>query len=118
MPSQKREGLRLALDGADAEGTELALEQTRRREPVRATRLPEREIEDYSGEPPHDDLFTEAGARQALRAAGYALLVSAHDLADCDDSVRAEIMADLDDQWARLDAARRALLEASRGGAS
>ena len=85
---------------------------------MRATRLPEREIEDYAGEPPPDDLFSEAGARRALRAAGYSLMVSAHFLADCDDSTRAELVADLDEQWARLDAARRALLDAVLGGAS
>lgn len=118
MPSSKREGLLLVLDGTDAEGTAIALEKARRHAPVQTTRLPERETGDFAGEPPPDDLFSEAGARRALRAAGYALMVSAHFLADCDDSVRAELAADLDEQWARLDAARRALLDASKGGAS
>lgn len=118
MVSPKREGLRLVLDGADDEGTELALETTRRHAPVRATRLPEREVGNFAGEHPPDDLFTEAGARRALRAAGYSLMIAAHDLADCDDSARAELAADLDEQWARLDAARRALLDAPKGGAS
>jgi hypothetical protein len=65
--------------------------------------------EDEDPLPLPDDLTTAEGAARALLGAGRALDVAAGFLVDADPAHAAEVGADLDEQLARVQAARTAL---------